>query len=174
MRRVSFNARTAFDAETGGDIEVALFVFEHALLPQPIRLSTDPTERLSTEPYMLGTRSNWSGANPVTDPYLFVLASAEVPGDMEDAPASATLVLENVDNEIASVLRSFVDYATVHMAVVLAGSPNLVEVEYRDMKLVSADGDSGEVRIAIGRHPIEDERVPMDRFTKDRFPGIYR
>nr|WP_272212409.1 hypothetical protein [Marinicella sp. W31]MDC2878324.1 hypothetical protein [Marinicella sp. W31] len=174
MRRVSFNARTAFDAETGGDIEVALFVFEHALLPEPIRLSTDPTERISAEPLIYGTRSIWNGANPVVDPYLFVLASAEVPGDMEDAPAAATLVLENVDNEIASVLRSFVDYATVHMAVVLVGSPDLVEVEYRDMKLVSADGDAGEVRIAIGRRPIEDERVPMDRFTKDRFPGIYR
>ena len=174
MRRVSVNARTAFDAETGGDIEVALFVFEHSFLPEPIRLSTDPTERLSADPIMYGTRSSWMGANPVTDPYLFVLASAEVPGDMEDAPASATLVLENVDNEIAAVLRSFVDYATVHMAVVLAGSPDLVEVEYRDLKLVSADGDAGEVRIAIGRRPIEDERVPMDRFTKDRFPGIYR
>ena len=173
-RRVSMNARVAFDAQTTAETEVALFVFEHDSLDAPLRLSTDPTERISSDPLAYGTRSTWDGANPSTDPYLFVLMSAELPGDQEDTPAAATIVLENVDNDIATVLRSFTDMATVHMAIVLASSPDLVEFEFRGMKLLSADGSAGEVQLSIGRRPIEEEQVPMDRFTKDRFPGIYR
>ena len=148
-------------------------MIDHGSLSAPVRLSTDPTERLSAEPPIYGTRSTWMDADPETEPYLFTLVSADLPGDQEDAPASATIVLENVDNGIAAVLRSIIDRATVHMAVVLASSPDLVEMECRDLRLISADGDAGEVSLALSRAPIEDETVPMDRFTRDRFPGLF-
>nr|WP_321459597.1 hypothetical protein [uncultured Cohaesibacter sp.] len=173
-RTVSKAARQSFDDATTSEGEVALFVFEHPMLETPLRLSTDPTERISADPPTYGTRSTWDGADPATDPYLFVLMSAELPGDQEDTQAAPVIVLENVDNDIAALLRSFTDLATVHMAVVLATSPNFVEVEYRDMKLLSADGNAQEVRLSISRRPVEDETVPMDRFTKDRFPGMFR
>lgn len=173
-RRISLNARAAQETAGTAEVEVALFVIEHADLDTPVRLSTDPTERLSTDPLRYGTRAPWMGADPATDPYLFVLASAEFPSDVEDAPAGAVLVLENVDNDIARLLRSFTDRATVHMAVVLASSPDLIEAEFRDMQLISADGDAAEVALTISRAPIEEESVPMERFTKDRFPGLFR
>lgn len=174
MRRVSVNARRAFDAASSGEVEVALFSFRHGDLDAPVRLSTDPTARLSIDPLIYGTRSAWDDADPLNTPYLFVLASAEIPGDMEDAPSAATLVLENVDNDIAKLLRSFTSRAEVRMAVVLASSPDVVEVEYRGLQLISSDGDVGEVTLSISRQPIEDEPAPMDRFTKDRFPGLHR
>jgi hypothetical protein len=152
---------------------VALFIIEHSLLDAPIRLSTDPTERVSIDPLMYGTRSGWMGSDPATEPYLFVLASTEVPSDKEDAPAAATLVLENVNNDIAVLLRSFGDLATIHMAVVLAASPDVIEVEYRNLKIISANGTAAQVSLSISRTPIEDEATPMDRFTKDRFPGLF-
>ena len=174
MRRVSLNARAAFDAATTGAIEVALFIIEHPSLDAPIRLSTDPTERISTAPLIYGTRSAWLGSNPVTEPFLFILASANLPGDLEDTPATAQVVLENVSNDIATVLRSFTDRPVVNMAVVLSTSPYLVEVEYRDLRIVGVEGNASEITLQISRAPIEDETVPMDRFTKDRFPGLYR
>lgn len=174
MRQVSLNARTAHDAASSAEVEVALFSIEHAALDAPIRLSTDPTERLTTDPLAYGTRSTWDDADPAAEPYLFVLATAQMPGDEEDAPSAATIVLDNVDADIAALLRSFTDRATIHMAVVLASSPDLVEVEYRDLKIVAADGTAAEVSLSISRAPIEEETVPMDRFTKGRFPGIFR
>jgi hypothetical protein len=42
------------------------------------------------------------------------------------------------------------------------------------MQLISADGDAAEVALTISRAPIEEESVPMERFTKDRFPGLFR
>nr|WP_319388198.1 hypothetical protein [uncultured Cohaesibacter sp.] len=171
---MSKTARRAFDDATTSEGEIALFVFDHETLDTPLRLSTDPTERISSDPLIYGTRSTWDGANPISEPYLFVLMSAEIPGDQEDVPAAITIVLENVDNDIAALLRSFTNFATVHMAVVLASSKNYVEVEYRDLMLLSADGDAGEVHLSIGRRPIEDMSAPMDRFTPHRFPGLYR
>ncbi len=56
MRRVSLNARTAFDAATTAEVEIAQIMIEHPALDAPVRLSTDPTERISTDPLMYGTR----------------------------------------------------------------------------------------------------------------------
>lgn len=174
MSRVLINARTAHDAATTDAVEVALFTIAHPSLDAPIRLSTDPTERLSVEPLMYGTRSNWLGANPATEPFLFVLASADLPSDLEDVPAAASIILSNVDNRIAEVLRSFIDQPVISMAVVMADSPDAIEVEFRDMVMIGSNGNAGEVTIQMSRAPIEDETVPMDRFTKNRFPGLYR
>lgn len=168
------NARTAELQEHSAEVEVALFCFEHPDLDAPIRLSTDPTERLSSDPLIYGTRSTWLDANPVTDPYYYVIASAELPSDLDDATSTASLVLENVSRDVAQLLVSFTSYATAHLAVVLASSPNEIEVEFRDLKLVSCVVNAGEVSLQLSRAPIEEETVPMDRFTKDRFPGLFR
>ena len=174
MRRVSLNARNAFDAATTDEVEVALIMIEHPDLDEPVRLSTDPSERISTDPLMYGTRTSWMGSNPATEPFLFIIASAELPSDLEDAPAAASIIIENVDSDIAGLLRSFADRPIVRMAVVLASSPDLIEVEFRGMVMTGSSGNAGEITIEISRAPIEEESVPMDRFTKDRFPGIFR
>tara|TARA_R110002074_G_scaffold124678_3_gene261283 strand:+ start:1158 stop:1682 length:525 start_codon:yes stop_codon:yes gene_type:complete len=174
MRRVSLNARTAFDEASTDQVEVALIMIEHPALDAPLRLSTDPTERLSIEPFMYGTRSAWMDSLPISEPFLFVLASADLPSDLEDAPAAATIVIENVDSDIAGLMRSFTDRPTVNIAVVMAETPDLVEVEYRGMVMTGASGTANEISIEVSRAPIEEESVPMDRFTKDRFPGMFR
>ncbi len=122
---------------------------------------------------MYGTRSSWMGSNPITEPFLFVLASTVLPSDLDDAPAAGNIILENVDNDIAKLLRSYTDLATIHMAVVLASSPNLVEVEYRDMKIISASLDAGEITLEFSREDVEDERSPGGRMTRSAFPCLW-
>lgn len=78
------NARLALEAEATDEIEVALFLIEHPDLEAPIRLSTDNTERLQSDPLIYGTRSSWRGSDPVTQPFLWIVASAILPGDAED------------------------------------------------------------------------------------------
>lgn len=174
MRQISLTARLAHEEGASAEAEVALFQIEHPSLSAPIRLSSDPTELISEEPRIYGTRSTWLGADPETEPFLFVVAAAEAPDDQEDAPATASIVLMNVDVAIAETLRSFTSRPTIHMAVVLASSPDVVEMESRGLKIISAEGDVGEVSIAISRSPIEEESAPTDRFTRDKFPGAHR
>lgn len=174
MRRLSLNARLALDAPASAEIEVVLIEIDHPELDAPIRLSTDNTERLSDEPLYYGTRSTWRGADPDSDPYLWVAASALLPSDLEDQPAAATVALENLDSRMVELLRSFRDPATIHMAVVLASSPSLVEAEWTDLRLVGADITAGEISLQISREEIENEMFPSGRMSRDRFPGMHR
>lgn len=174
MRRLSLNARLAQDADLSDEVHVVLLQIEHPDLEAPIRLSTDNTERITTEPLVYGTRSRWRGANPAAEPFLWVVASALLPSDLDETPAAATIVLENLDAGMAVLLRSFTDVATLHMAVVLASSPDLVEAEWTDLQLLSAEITAGEITLQFSREEIELERFPSGRMTRDRFPGLHR
>ena len=173
-RRVSLNARRAIEDGNTAEIEVVLIVITHAALSAPIKITTDDTERLSVEPLAYGTRSTWRAAETNDEPFLFVAVSAILPGDQDDTPAAATLVLENLDNLLAAELRKTTERARVDLAVVLAGSPDLVDYEQLDLRLVGAEGDAGEIILSISRDPITDEPWPAGRMTRERFPGLHR
>lgn len=168
------SARRERDAASSQAAEVMLFQFEHATLSEPLRVSSDPTERLSTEPLAYGTRSTWNGADPITQPYRFVTASASLPSDLEDGASPAQFVLDNVDRRIGDVLRQITGQAVVHIAVVYSLAPDQVDQEIRNLRLMDAQGDTSQITLTISREPIEDERFPTARFTKDRFPGLFR
>jgi len=172
-RRLSLNARLALDAPASGEIEAALFLIEHPDLEAPIRLSTDNTERLSDDPLMYGTRSTWRGANPLTEPFLWIIASAVLPGDAEDAPASAQIVVENLDAEMVTLLRSFTEPAEISIAVIMAGTPDLIEAEWGGLQLTSADITAGEIVLTISRDEVELEPFPPGRMTRLNFPGLH-
>ncbi|MBZ4022202.1 hypothetical protein CKO11_06995 [Rhodobacter sp. TJ_12] len=173
-QRLSLNARLAQDSPVSAEIEVVLIEITHPDLEAPIRLSTDNTARVSEEPLMYGTRSTWRGADPDADPYLWIVASAVLPDDAEDAPAQAQLVLENLDARMIELLRSFTSQPTVALAVVLADTPDLIEAEWHGLRLTVAEGTSAEITLALSRDEIELEHFPSGRMTRQRFPGLWR
>jgi hypothetical protein len=172
-RRLSLNARLAQDGLAPEQIEVVLIEITHSDLDTPIRLSTDNTERLSDDPIMYGTRSSWNGADKSSEPFLWIVASAVLPGDAEDAPASAQIVLDNLDAGIAELLRSFIEPATARIAVVMAATPDEIEGEWHGLQLASADGNAGEISITLTREEIEQEHFPPGRMTRHKFPGLH-
>lgn len=172
MRRVSLTARTATDAIASDEVEVMLVMISHPALEAPVRLSTDPTERLSIDPLAYCTRSTWQTSDG--SPFLFVLMSTTLPDDQEDQPQAATLMLEAVDHDMAKVLRSTIERARVDIAVVLASAPDTVEAEWLGLELVSSEGDAGEIRLSISRDPITSEPYPSRRMTRFAFPGLHR
>lgn len=173
-RRLSLNARQAQIDPVSADFDVVLIEITHPDLDAPIRLSTDNTEMISDEPRIYGTRSTWRGADPSTDPYLWIVASAVLPDDAEDAPAQAQIVLENLDSRLVEVLRSYTDMATVAIAVVEAATPNLIEAEWHGMLLSNAEGTSAEITLSLSRDEIELEHFPAGRMTRQKFPGQWR
>lgn len=171
MRVVSFNKRAQIDADSSDEIEVVLVKIEHKLLDAPLRLSSDNTERLSEEPLVYGTRSTWLTEDG--SPFLFIMLGAQIPDEQDDAPAAASLVIANLDSDIAEALMSTTVRATVSIALVYASAPNLVQQEFLDLKLVSAEGDADQISLSMSREPITSERYPTARMTKERFPGLY-
>ncbi|PTW61437.1 uncharacterized protein DUF1833 [Breoghania corrubedonensis] len=171
-RLVSLNARSAQDATASDEVEVVLIRITHPDLDTTIRLSSDPTERLSLEPLTYGTRSTWQTDDG--SPFLFVLLSTVLPDDQEETPPAATLILEVVDKDMAKPLRSTITRATVDFAVVLASDPDVIEAEWLGLELISAEGDSGQITLSISRDPITSEPWPSRRMTRDAFPGLHR
>lgn len=172
MRLLSLNARTALDQRGSEEVEVLLILIEHPDLEAPLRMSTDPTERISLEPVMYGTYSTWETDD--NSPFYFILMEALVPDEQDDAPAQASLILQMLDSDIGEVLTSTTEQATVSMAVVLASSPNVVEAEWLGLRMVNAEIDSGQAQLRFSTEPIYEEPFPADRLTKERFPGLHR
>lgn len=174
MRNISLAARTALRDASSAEVEIVLIMIHHADLAKPIRLSSDPTETISEDPVMYGTRSTWQTPAPSNDPFLAVPISTRMPSDLDDAPASANLVIDLVDEEILSTLRSFRGQATADIAVVLSSDTNSPEVAYYGLMVTSFSADTGEVTVFFDRQPIEDEPHPADRMTRERFPALHR
>lgn len=174
MRRLSLNARRAQDQAGSAEIHVALIEITHPeLLDGPIRLSTDNAELVSEDPDVYGTRSAWRGADPATQPWLWIVASALLPSDQEESPATAQVVLENLDGALIRLLRSFRGPATAHMAVVMAATPDLIEAEWLNLELQTSDITDAEITLSLSRDEIELEPMPSGRMTRDRFPGLH-
>ncbi len=173
-RRVSLNARQMQDAQASPEIEVVLFYITHPELSSPIRLSTDNKDELSLDPYIRGTRSTWMGSNPVTEGFAHIIAEAVLPSDMDDAPAAGQIALALVDQALVTAVRAVSTVPTVHIAVVLASSPNLIEYEVRDLDIVSHDIGADEVVLTFSRADIENDPCPAGRMTKDSFPGLHK
>jgi hypothetical protein len=173
MKRVSLNTRRAQDATASVEVELFLLEINHPELDAPIRLSTDNTERLSSDPLYYGTRSNWRGADPVTQPFLWVVASLVLPSDSQDDAGEAQIILDVLDAKYAELLRSFTDMATVHIAGVLASTPDVIEQEALDLQLTVAEIADTEITLTLGRQDIAFELYPAGRMTRSKFPGLH-
>lgn len=174
-RKISLNARLAHDAVGSKEVEVVLMHITHPETEQVIRLSTDPTDRISYQPPAYGTRSTWQGSDPEEDDeaFLFILMSVLLPDDQEDSPPAAQLVIEAVDNRIIDVLRSTLQRATVNLALVLASTPDVIEQEWLNFKLISTEWNGDSATLSISRDPVTAEPWPAGRMTRDRFPGLH-
>ena len=172
-RAISLNARRSLDAAATEDFFVVLLEITHPNLETPLRLSTDPTERISTEPLVYGTRSSWRGADPVTDHWQFVAAALELPSDQEDVPAAVRITLDLFDATLPALLRSFETRATANIALVMASDPDTLEQQFLGLE-VTGGTYGAQVAISASRKPIEEEGAPMDIIGKQRFPGLFR
>ncbi|MEN2979992.1 hypothetical protein P7L78_09230 [Tistrella bauzanensis] len=179
MRRVSLNVRASQEALTDDQVQVVLIEIRHPLLTgdpvfgDAIRLSTDNADEIQRDPHVRGTRSSWRGANPITQPFIWVMASALVPSDIDDQPAQARLVLETIDPAMIDICRSFRTPATVTMGVGFASTPDAMEQEWTQLQLTTADASAGEIVLSMSREHIELERYPSGRMSRSRFPGLY-
>lgn len=173
-RLVSINARTAYDDPFPSEPEIVLMQFDHPELDAPLRLSSDPTVRISADPLVYGTRSSWHGADPAAEPFLFTLIALELPGDQEDAVHSARMVISNTSAELVGILRGVRTPPVLDMAVVLAGDIDTAEIEWRGLFVTGVEIDESQISVTATRRSLLDESWPAQRQTFDRFPGLFR
>lgn len=172
MRTIPLNARQSVQQVVTAETEVHLVHISHPDLDAPIKLSTDPTDRISTDPLVYGTRSTWKTTDDT--PYEFVLADLALPESKDDVAPAASLVIEALSSGLAKSLIEAKGRASVAFAVVFAGAPNDAHLIYEGLSLVAADGDISKVRIALRADAFTDYPWNYRAYTKRRFGAIHR
>lgn len=176
-RHVSLAAREAFNAAATEDTPIVLIKVSHADWDEPIYLASDWTVRTSLEPLKFGVVSNG-----IT--YDFVVMSAVLPDDNDSSPAQAELVFATLNDVadaagidlqggIVAAVRELVDAATVDMSVVLASSPDDVEIAYTGLLATRAAYPSDRVSVTLSREPMVTEPWPALRATKELMPNLF-
>jgi hypothetical protein len=103
-----------------------------------------------------------------------------LPDEKEGAPLTTALVIENVDRDMAGVMRGLTPAARVSLSVVLASHPDEVIRSVVDMKIVNRRYDANNVTIDLTRQAAAPgssdatEPWPAGRQTKSRSPGLHR
>lgn len=167
---ISRAARHAQEDFASDDYEVLMLRIAHADFLEDVLISSDPTEVLSYEPYMMGTKSTWLG---VQKEFRFIAMGIDLPDDSTDAPMQGALVLDILDSDIADILTLTIEPAKVDMAIVMRSSPNFVERQFLGLLMTDADGDGGSISLSFSRRHVLEEPCPADRTTKERFPGLH-
>lgn len=165
MAIIPLTVRRSMYAEHNEEVEVALVTITHADLVTPVRLSSDPTRRLSVDPLRYGTTSRGNT-------FDFVLMSAIVPDDRKGTPPRVALVLENVGFDVVDVAQSFTDPATAAIELVLASAPDTVIQAYRGLRIVRCSFDDVSATFDLSREPFTSEPFGA-RQTKALFPGLH-
>ena len=158
--------REAMEADSTEQVPIVLVRITHPDVALPIYLSTDPTERLGYDPLRYGTRSQGQV-------WEFVPMAARLPDATEEG-LSTQLVLENVGAGLVEALRGSTEPGQIDFQVVLAGSPDLIEEEYRGLYAFVAEADLDQVSFSLARENEDMEPFPADRMTQTQFPGLFR
>jgi hypothetical protein len=166
-RYVSLTLRQElFKENSAEEVAIALATVTRPDLDTPVYLSSDPTQRLSTDPLKYGTRSNG-----ITFEFLFM--GAMIPDDQDGSPSAVSLVFEDLSGDIGTVLRGLQGLAQVELQVVRSSSPDDIEARYTNLLFGTASGKDSQVTLAVARKATSIEPWPPGRQTKARFPGLF-
>lgn len=166
MRTLSLNLRNALFAQQSGEVPVFLLTITHPNLADPILLSTDPTERLTTSPLVYGTTSRG-------DQYLDVGMNVTLPDEKDKSPPAAKLVISNVDRSIIPLIRSVTSPASVKIELVLASDPDTVEQEWPALEITAADWNAPDISFDLTMESMVTLPYPAGSFNPAAFPGLF-
>jgi len=166
-RDLSAAFKAALLAERSSETIAALITIEHDDLDTPLRISTDPTQRITTDPLVYGTVSR-------DETYYFLpIEELTLPEDAQDAPPAMRITFSNVSRDSITLLRSTTTPAKVTVEIVLASDPDQVETSFPDFDLTNADYDAAWVTLSLTLDALATEPFPAGSFTPASFPGLF-
>jgi hypothetical protein len=157
-RSLSSVAKEAIFAQQTAEVFVVLLDLEHPNFAGTIRVCSNDIP--------VSSRGNLY----VPFPFDVIL-----PDESDDAVPRVTLRIDNVDRRIVSELRSVVTNVpvTVRMTVVLASSPDTIEVGPMEFSLRDVEYTATTVEGTLLYEDVLNESFPADSFTPSRFPGLF-
>ncbi|WP_372382122.1 DUF1833 family protein [Xanthomonas sp. NCPPB 1068] len=104
-------------------------------------------------------------------PYPF---TADLPEDSEEAPSSITISIDNIDREVARLIRNLSGIPTCTLEVVMASSPDVVEIGPFDFSILGSDIDVMTVSLTAGYiENYANQGVPAQTYTPSNSRGLW-
>lgn len=159
--------RGAFASETG-ICPIILLTITHPGLSAPIRVSSDPTQRISetASDVIYGTRSR-------ENDFIFFPFSLTLPTEEDDGPQNMRITLDNVTREYISILRTISGPPSVLTEIVLSESPDLVEASWPEFLLTEVKYDALTIEGTLALETLTREPFPALSFTPNAFPALF-
>lgn len=162
---LSTNAKIASFSQETAEVFALLLTITSSGFAQPLRFSTDNATLLPTA----GVRGTLSRG----EEYLYLPMNIDLPTQDETGVSKAKITLDNINREIITLLRTVQSPLTMTIEIVLASSPDTVEMSVPDMKLERVQYDAFQISGEISLDYFELEPFPSGRFVPSKWAGIF-
>jgi hypothetical protein len=166
MRTLSLNFREAINAEESGEVAIFLLTITHPDLDEPIRLSTDPTERVSDVPLVYKTVSQ-------SEDFIYVPMQVIIPDEREGSAPRAQFRICNVTRELTEFVRSTTTPAQARIQLVMASDLDEVEVESPWLDIISVNNSARDLTFDMTLNSMAAEQWPVDSMDPSAFPSLH-
>lgn len=165
-RSLSLTMRRAMNSQETGEVVVALLTIAHPSFVDVLRLSSDPTVRLGGTKLRYGTISRGNT-------YLFCPMGISMPDDIAERAPTARLMVENVSRELTTLIRQISSPGTATIEIILASSPNVVEIAYPEFDIRGALYNANTMTLEMSIDALTEEPFPGGTFNPSAFPGLF-
>lgn len=154
-RTLSTVARTAIYAQQTGEVFLFLLELDHDSFTQPIRIVND--------------YNNITSNGNVYTAFPFEIT---LPKDSEEVSKSI-LTIDNVSRTLIDEIRSIDTGLSVAITVVLASSPDTIEVGPFNFTLTNVIYNAMVIRGDLNYENILNQNYPKETFTPQNHPGLF-
>lgn len=155
-RALSLAARQAIMAQETGEVFLVLVKIDHDALAQPL--------------YFVRNAESVVSGGIVYIPLPFDIS---LPSDTDDEPPQVTITFDNVDRSIMEALRQITTTPDIYISVVLASSPDTLELGPLPFQISDFSIDATTVTGTLIYDPITAEQYPCDTYTPGDFPSLF-
>jgi hypothetical protein len=168
----SLNFRQAAYAPETGRVIIALITIDHPELATPIRISTDPTARLTGEGYTDDTDVVY-GTVSRSNTFVFLPVKIGLPNDTDEGPGEMTLEIDNIHRQYTATIRTITTPPTVQVELVLDNALDTVEAQWPEFLLTDIKYNATVITGTLKLETLEREPFPAGSFSPAYFGGLF-
>lgn len=156
--------RNAINSQETGEVYVVLLEISHSDLTEDLLVTTDNKDVLTS-----GVRGIISNSKE----YVYLPFEITLEGQKESGLTDVRLAIDNISTEILRSVRavSAKEKIKVNVKIVLASTPDNIEVELSDLSFVDINADAFTVEGSLQRTKTR-AQVAGQKITPAGFPGL--
>jgi hypothetical protein len=168
MSNLPLTFRQDSQSEEPQDVVISLITFTHPDLAVPIRISTDPTQRVeeTVDGVAYGTISNG-------ETYYFMNAGLMDPAETKEGYGRLEFVFENVTRKYAAIIRTIFGSISMDIDMVMSSDVNTVIKSWPQFSVFNIDSDALQTRLSAKIDDRASEPVPAHSFIPAHHPGLW-